>query len=86
MGRALAGHSALANWPLGILSEIALLMYCTFNHVTMFENSNQMPVCGEYDCVVLPPKRLGSSPNTAAEVFFHRERSGHLEVGWSEPK
>ena len=86
MGRALAGHFAIANWPLGILSEMALLMYCTFNHVTMFENSNQTPVCGEYDCVVLPPKRLGSSPNVAAEVFFHSERSGHVEVGWSQPK
>ena len=73
MGRALAGHFALANWLLGILRE---LIFCTLRIRRL---------CGEYDFAVLPPKR-GSSPNAAAEVFFHRERSGHLEVGWSEPK
>ena len=78
VGRALAGHFALANWLLGILRELIYwyLLYA----------SNQTSFCGEYDFAVLPPKRLGSSPNAAAEVFFHRERSGHLEVGWSQPK
>ena len=69
MGRALAGHFTLANWLLGILRE---LTYRTLRIRRLFV---------EYDFAVLPPKRLGSSPNAAAEVFFHSERSGHLEVG-----
>lgn len=57
-----------------------------FERIDLLYTSNQTSFCGEYDFAVLPPKRLGSSPNAAAEVFFHSERSGHLEVGWSEPK
>ena len=43
-----------------------------------------MSFCGEYHVDILPPKGLGSSPNAPPEVFFHSERSGHLEVGWSQ--
>ena len=75
MGRALAGHFALANWFLGILSEMAVLMHCTYLKIRLRR-------LGEFDFVVLPSKWLGSSP----PLRFSSIAKGLDTSRWAGPK
>ena len=75
MGRALAGHFALANWFLGILSGKAVLMHCTCLKIRIRR-------LGEFDFVVLPSKWLGSSP----QLRFSSIAKGLDTSRWAGPK
>ena len=75
MGRALAGHFALANWFLRILSEMAVLMHCTYLKIRLRR-------LGEFDFVVLPSKWLGSSP----QLRFSSIAKGLDTSRWAGPK
>ena len=75
MGRALAGHFALANWFLRILSEMAVLMHCTYLKIRLRR-------LGEFDFVVLPSKWLGSSP----PLRFSSIAKGLDTSRWAGPK
>jgi len=72
VGRALAGHFALANWPLGAV----LLVKSTW--------SMKKSTCCLCWCFILWSsccRFVASTSDTTAEVLFRCERSGHFQVG-----